>query len=191
MRQWALPNWLLQGFGKLILFLQIPIPPTSGCFTCVTTPQSTYFGKVMISTPCRWCPATQECHAYGSLFDSCSIPIHTSDVEDTDYANYVCEAAKYPHIASDFSNTDIDALEQWVIQYLDNFKGKKHVFPSYDGTGDTGVYEIPDKVSIAVASDWGSGTIESAAVASLMGMVSAKRLSCEFIEASYLHCDSY
>ncbi|GMH77436.1 hypothetical protein TrRE_jg457 [Triparma retinervis] len=141
----------------------------TSCFSCVTTPQSTYFGKVVISTPCRWCPATQECHAYGSLYDSCSIPIHTSDVEDTDFANYVCEAAKYPHVASDFSNTDIDALEQWVIQYIDNFKGEKHAFPSYEGTGDTGVYEISDKVSIAVASDWGSGTIESAAVASLMG----------------------
>ena len=85
----------------------------TSCLDCVTTPQLTDFGKVVNHTPCRWCPATQECHAYGSLFDgACDIPIHTNDVENKAYANYVCKAAEYPHIASDFSNTDIDALEQ-------------------------------------------------------------------------------
>ena len=140
------------------------------CLTCVQTPQLTDFGKVIDSTPCRWCPVTQECHAYGSLFDgACSIPIHTNDVSNKDYAEYVCKASEYPHIASDFSNTDIDALEQWVIQYLNNFAGEKHAFPTHSGKdGEDGILTMDNTAKIAVASDWGSGTWESAAVASLM-----------------------
>mmetsp|Transcript_26241 Transcript_26241/g.52314 ORF Transcript_26241/g.52314 Transcript_26241/m.52314 type:complete len:569 (-) Transcript_26241:34-1740(-) len=140
------------------------------CLTCVQTPQLTDFGKVINSTPCRWCPATQECHAYGSPFDgACSIPIHTNDVANKDYAEYVCKASEYPHIASDFSNTDIDALEQWVIKYLNNFRGEKHAFPTHSGKdGEDGILTMDDTAKIAVASDWGSGTWESAAVANLM-----------------------
>ncbi|GMH51571.1 hypothetical protein TL16_g01041 [Triparma laevis f. inornata] len=149
----------------------------TSCFECVSTPQLTDFGVVVNSTPCRFCPETQECHAYGSLFDgACSIPIHTNDVKNTDYSKYICDAASYPHIASDFSNTDVDALEQWVIQYLNNFGGKKHVFPTYAGGSsetETGLYKMADTASFAVSSDWGSGTWESAAVASLMKAKSA------------------
>mmetsp|Transcript_19788 Transcript_19788/g.36831 ORF Transcript_19788/g.36831 Transcript_19788/m.36831 type:complete len:565 (-) Transcript_19788:180-1874(-) len=144
----------------------------TSCFECVSTPQLTDFGVVVDSTPCRWCPASQECHAYGSLKDgACSIPIHTNDVKNTDYSKYICDAAAYPHVASDFSNTDVDSLEQWVIQYLNNFSGEKHVFPTYPGgstPAETGLYKMENTASFAVVSDWGSGTWESAAVASLM-----------------------
>ena len=79
---------------------------------CVSTPQLTDFGVVVDSTPCRWCSADRSCHAYGSLEDGeCSIPIHTNNVEDTDYSQYVCASAEFPHIASDFSNADVDALK--------------------------------------------------------------------------------
>ena len=158
----------------------------------------------MISTPCRWCPSTQECHAYGSLLQSCAIPVHTNDVSNTDYARYSCEAANFPHAAGDFSNADVDSLAQWVIHYLNDFKGEKHPFNDYEGGGSSqgedlsGVYAMDDGrplskaavsagwphgrpppppssspaapsdvVRIAVASDWGSGTWESAAVSRL------------------------
>lgn len=165
----------------------------TSCSECVSTPQSTYFGKVMISTPCRWCVETQECHAYGSLEQSCSIPVHTNDIKDLEYTKYVCDASIYPHLESDFSNTDIDSLEQWVINYMNNFLGSKHEFMTYEDDVGSGVYNLADgshytknevekgvnkkatvvtsdseTIKIAIASDWGSGTWESAAVASLI-----------------------
>jgi len=168
----------------------------TSCFECVSTPQLTDFGVVVDSTPCRWCPTTQECHAYGSLFDgACDIPIHTNDVKDQDYSNYVCESSHFAHIASDFSNVDTDSLKEWVLYYLNNFSGEKHKF--LDWGDETGIFSLAtgklltheeaeklksrngetssdtESVTIAVASDWGSGTRESAAVASNMAQVNA------------------
>jgi len=61
----------------------------------------------------------------------------------------------------------------WIAEYLKFALTPRYPFPSYAGTGHTGLYQLTPsaesgKVKIAIAGDWGTGTDESEKIASLM-----------------------
>jgi len=70
------------------------------------------------------------------------------------------------------------ALWEWVKRYVSTLFHRKRDLPRYP-EGQTGCYEMPDKVSIALASDWGAGTPSAYAVGEQI-----RRLYCSLHHSS-------
>ena len=64
-------------------------------------------------------------------------------------------------------------LSKWISTYLKYALTKRYPFPGYPDSGNNGVYPIApeagtDKIVMAIAGDWGTGTQEAQAIADLM-----------------------
>lgn len=57
----------------------------------------------------------------------------------------------------------------WFYHYIKSRFGRKHKYPSYAGTGETGIYRLEDGDVIGVVSDWATDTDESCEIATKMG----------------------
>src|SRR5262245_61871633 len=68
----------------------------------------------------------------------------------------------------------------WLFSYIKFRLGPRHSFQSYDGTGDTGIYQLAgdsyfggeshpnDDIRVSLAGDWATGTEESDSIAQRM-----------------------
>jgi Calcineurin-like phosphoesterase len=74
----------------------------------------------------------------------------------------------FPSLAAFFSNN----LWPWIRNYLKYVFHRRYPFPDYRRSGKSGVYPISaapgDKVTVAIAGDWGTGTQEAQTIANLM-----------------------
>ena len=60
-------------------------------------------------------------------------------------------------------------LWKWAKEYFRHRFGFKHVFQTYPNpASDNGIYRVKENFTVAMASDWGTGTDEAAAVATQM-----------------------
>jgi hypothetical protein len=59
------------------------------------------------------------------------------------------------------------AICKWAEEYLKHIFQSRRPLPSYS-SGHTGIYRLPDKVLVAIASDWGTGTASAYKVADEM-----------------------
>lgn len=71
----------------------------------------------------------------------------------------------------------VPALEKtnklaWVLTYLAHRIGFKEPLPTYEGTGDSGIYPLPVQTTLALYGDWASGTQVADTVA---GHIRARR----------------
>ncbi len=81
----------------------------------------------------------------------------------------LAEASSFPRLAAFLPNR----LWPWIWNYLKYALTPRVSFPSYSGTGLSGVYRISGStpgapIKIAIAGDWGTGTDEAYTIANLM-----------------------
>jgi predicted phosphodiesterase len=76
------------------------------------------------------------------------------------------------HVENDTGEFLTSRIWNWVKSYIENRFGGKEDYRAYPREGDNGVYRLlknnEDKTVIAIASDWGTDTVESALVGNFM-----------------------
>jgi len=143
----------------------------NSCESCVS--EHHVFGN------CRWCEMTKSCHTLGSLLNKCSTALHT----DT----WACQSKAYPYQMQSFVSDDQQSALQFAFSIKGLIFGKDVPFPLVPA-GRTLRYDVATgnelkpgqrpaaagPLKIGIAADWGAGTKEAAAVASLLGAFGAK-----------------
>jgi len=123
---------------------------------------------------CRWCSKTQSCHNFGSLLNTCAVPINS-------YGQ--CQSDKCPYALGEFVSNRPGTAAVWATSTASAALLDLQPYATYDyGSGETGIFDLAtgaplgsaaaggaaENVVLGAVSDWGSGACETKALAGLV-----------------------